>query len=216
MNILLFDANHCIAEALTQSFQSVYMLEFTDRLKGQGKLCQYKSGQRQESLLTFDLLEDEAASIAAWLDQHDVRLEAMVNNLEQVTDKSLLETSLVQWQESLLINLHFPFLLVKALVPYLSERGQCIHLSSTMAVSGESGAVNYASHKSALESFSKSLSRECSERQIRSNVISVSPRCWKETNGVQQVSQMIYQMCYNPASFLNGQVITFDNGETLS
>ncbi|WP_152657857.1 SDR family oxidoreductase [Oceanobacillus sp. CFH 90083] len=216
MNILLFDSSHQISGVLTEYFPSVYALHFTDKLNGKGCLSQYVSGQDPEQLITFDLLDDGASSIESWLNEHHMTFDAVINNLEQWSGRTLTETSVEQWQESLFINLHLPFLLVKAFIPYVSDKGQLIHISSTAAVSGETGDVSYASHKSGLEAFSKGLSRELSKRKIRSNVISISPACWEKPDGVRQIAQLLNQTCHEPIRFLNGQVITLDNGETLS
>lgn len=216
MKILLFDSSHCISEQLMAYFQTVYTLTFTDKLNGKGSLCQYISGQGSKRLITFDLLEDQACPIDSWFKEHHVKVDTVVNNLEQLKGETLAKTSVQQWQKSLRVNLHFPFLLIETLMPHVSDEGQFIHLSSTAAVSGEAGDVSSASHKSALESLSKSLSREYADRKIRSNVIRVSPDCYKNREGVQQIVQLLYQTGNQPMSFLNGQVITLDKGETLS
>lgn len=64
--------------------------------------------------------------------------------------------------------------------------------------------------------MSKSLSREAADRSIRSNVIRISPVYLDDTDYRKQIVRMIGDLCCHPVPFLNGGVITLDNGETLS
>ncbi|GGP09277.1 SDR family NAD(P)-dependent oxidoreductase [Oceanobacillus neutriphilus] len=216
MNILLFDASHRISGMMTAYYQTVYALDFTDKLNGKGSLYQYINGQDPVQLISFDLLDDQDVSMESWLNKNNIQFDTVINNLEHLNGNTLTETSVDEWQKSLFINLHLPFLLIKAFISYVPDDGQIIHISSTVAVSGETGDVSYASHKSGLESFSKSLSKELSKRNIRSNVISISPKCWRNPEGARQIIQLLKETCNEHMSFLNGQVITLDNGETLS
>ncbi|MFD2829980.1 SDR family oxidoreductase [Corticicoccus populi] len=215
MRILLFDMTHPVSDLTAEESEFVYAVKLSGKTGGQAALYQYIKGESPKVLTTFEI-NDAGESLTSWLQENQFEFDVVINNLEQINGTKLSETSVEEWNESLYINLHVPFMLMQAVTPFIKDGGQFIHLSSTAAVSGENADVSYAAQKSALESLSKSLSRQLLSRNIRSNVISVSQKYFHEAADIKQVSGLIIQMCSVPVSFLNGQVITLDNGETLS
>ncbi|MBW7455973.1 SDR family NAD(P)-dependent oxidoreductase [Paenibacillus sepulcri] len=70
-------------------------------------------------------------------------------------------------------NLKGTYLVTKAVLPYMRNRGwgRLVHVSSNLAEDGMAGGTAYTASKSALLGFSKSLSLELAEEGIFSNVV---------------------------------------------
>ncbi|WP_208590038.1 SDR family oxidoreductase [Gracilibacillus suaedae] len=212
MNILIFDHSHYVTEYLIKHYCedniNVYCIEWNEHKSENGFLHKYSTNDHQVlgEINIFDNNLDVIVTEGLFFD-------VIINNLELRRNVGLEDTDPEQWHQSMTRNLHLPFLLIQSVLDQIVQGGQFIHLSSTIAISGEGGDVSYASHKSALESLSKSLSREV---DMRSNVISVSDEVIRNPQHITDLSKFIYQISKLKHLLLNGQVLIFDNGETLT
>lgn len=105
---------------------------------------------------------------------HFGRLDILVNNAGISQDKDIFTTTLEDWNTILRINLSSAFLCAKQAMLIMREQrsGRIIQLSS---VTGEQGAVNghihYATTKSGLLGFTKTLARIAAPYGITVNAI---------------------------------------------
>lgn len=72
------------------------------------------------------------------------------------------ETSPVDWDEVIAVNLRGPFLVSRAFLPSMlhAKRGRLVHVASISATIGSPGAASYAASKWGLVGFAKSLAEE--------------------------------------------------------
>ncbi|KRG15779.1 3-oxoacyl-ACP reductase [Virgibacillus soli] len=111
-------------------------------------------------------------------------IDILVNVAGYANPKSLLETSVEDWEKTYRINVHSVFNITKEAVKYMKRSGgQILNVASTAGSSARPGWLAYASSKAALISMSQTLSEELSEYGIR--VYCISPgRCATELRKV--------------------------------
>ncbi len=83
-----------------------------------------------------------------------------------------VDMPLERWEKILAVNLTGPFLVCRATLPHLLERGGAIvNVASNTALMGQSYSAAYCASKAGLLMFSKALAAEYLSRGIRVNVV---------------------------------------------
>ena len=87
--------------------------------------------------------------------------------------KLFLRMTYDQWDQTINTNLNGVFNLTKVFIKNMikNKYGRIINISSVAGLMGNAGQVNYASSKSALLGFTKSIAKEMGARNITSNII---------------------------------------------
>lgn len=101
-------------------------------------------------------------------------VDILVNNAGVLGEmKPLHESSAVQWEEALRINVHGVFYIVKEVVPLMIKRGggSIINVTSNVGRRGRGKWGAYSVSKFALEGFTHVLAEELEDFQIRVNAI---------------------------------------------
>lgn len=101
------------------------------------------------------------------------KIDILVNNAGVTFIGNLLETSLEDLEEVLTINFKAPFMLMKAVLPYMKaqERGAIINNTSDQAFVGKKGSAAYGASKAALAQLAKSAALDWAPHGIRVNAI---------------------------------------------
>ncbi len=101
------------------------------------------------------------------------RVDVLVNNAGISRDQLLIKMSDEDWDRVLEIDLKSVFLCTRAaLRPMLKQRwGRIISLASVVALVGNPGQANYASAKSGIIGFTRSVAKEVASRGITVNAI---------------------------------------------
>lgn len=105
------------------------------------------------------------------------RIDILVNNAGINPRKPALELSEEEWHECLEINLTGPWLLSRAVAPYMMERrwGRIINIASMLAFVSIPGRTPYASSKGGLVLLTKTLALEWAPYGITVNAICPGP-----------------------------------------
>lgn len=100
-------------------------------------------------------------------------VDVLVNNAGITRDRLFLRMSVEDWEEVLRVNLTGTFLMTSLAVKGMLKNrwGRVVNLSSVVGFTGNVGQVNYASTKSALIGFTKSLAKELAGRNITVNAV---------------------------------------------
>ncbi|MCS7263190.1 MAG: 3-oxoacyl-[acyl-carrier-protein] reductase [Aquificaceae bacterium] len=100
-------------------------------------------------------------------------VDVLVNNAGITRDKLFLRMGVEDWEEVLRVNLTGTFLMTSLAVKGMLKNrwGRVVNLSSVVGFTGNVGQVNYASTKSALIGFTKSLAKELASRNITVNAV---------------------------------------------
>ncbi|MAK86792.1 MAG: NAD(P)-dependent oxidoreductase, partial [Pseudomonas sp.] len=104
------------------------------------------------------------------------RLDVLVKNagrqevqtrLEDITDE--------QWEKTFATNIHGYFYLTRAALPHLQAGASIINTTSINSFIGHPLLVDYTSTKGAIDGFTRALSQQLIEREIRVNQIAPGP-----------------------------------------
>tara|TARA_Y100000768_G_C23834282_1_gene612896 strand:- start:6 stop:749 length:744 start_codon:yes stop_codon:yes gene_type:complete len=101
-------------------------------------------------------------------------VSTLVNNAGITQDNLFIRMKNEEWDEVINTNLNSIFRVTKESIKDMvkSKYGRIVNIGSVVGLSGNPGQVNYASSKSALLGFTKSLAREFASRNITVNIIS--------------------------------------------
>jgi len=82
------------------------------------------------------------------------------------------EMPLERWERTLAVNLTGPFLVCRATLPHMVDRGgSIVNVASNTALMGQAYAAAYCASKGGLLLFSKALAAEYLSRKVRVNVV---------------------------------------------
>ncbi len=114
--------------------------------------------------ITFDATDEEAwAALADRIGRDAGRLDVLVNNVGHAVVRSIAETSLAQWRDTVAINLDSVFLGTRAMLPLLtaSGHGAIVNLSSVRGIIGGVDIAGYCAAKGGVRMFTKATALEC-------------------------------------------------------
>lgn len=209
-----------------------------------------------------DVLEAEGAALAGELGdaarfyRHDVTNEAawaelvgkvetdlgpvdvLVNNAGVLMFKTLLDTSLEDYQRVLNVNLVGTFLGMKAVAPGMIERGKgaIINISSVDGMKGSNGVAAYSSSKWGLRGLTRVAALELGHKGIRVNSVhpggvntamtnpSGAPRdmvdrayaniALQRIGAPEEVARVTVFLASDEASYMAGSEVVVDGGMT--
>ena len=196
-----------------------------------------RSGEGPAGSLTVraDVTEGESldqaiASVEAELGP----IEILVANAGITKDTLLMRMSDQEFEEVIDTNVVGVFKVVKrCITPMIKAKyGRIILISSVVGLYGSPGQVNYASSKSALVGFARSVTRELGSRGITANVVApgfINTDMTKELPEAQQASYLssipagrfaepdevasaVAWLAGDEASYISGAVIPVDGG----
>lgn len=102
------------------------------------------------------------------------QIDVLINNAGLTQDCSLKKMTPQQWQQVLDANLTSVFNMTRNVIPHMLDKayGRIVSISSINGRKGQFGQCNYASTKSALFGFTKSLALEVASKGITVNTVS--------------------------------------------
>ncbi|MGM8213614.1 SDR family oxidoreductase [Virgibacillus sp. W0430] len=133
--------------------------------------------------MDLTLYEDVASYIHS-IGTHYGSIDMLVNVAGYAEPKSLLETTMENWEKTYSINVHSIFNITKESVRFMKKTGgKILNVASTAGSSARPGWLAYASSKAAIISMSQTLSEELADYGIL--VYCISPgRCATELRKV--------------------------------
>ncbi|WP_097124177.1 SDR family oxidoreductase [Spirosoma fluviale] len=104
------------------------------------------------------------------------RVNILVNNAaNHVEQKEFTGISDQQMRETFELNILAMFRLTKAFLPYMAAEDCIINTTSVVSYRGSQALIDYASTKGAVTSFTRSLSQNLVEKNIRVNAVAPGP-----------------------------------------
>lgn len=104
------------------------------------------------------------------------QIDILVNNAgEQHPQKSILDITNEQLEQTFKTNIFSMFYMVKEALPHLKEGSSIINTSSITAFAGNPVLLDYSSTKGAISSFTRSLAINLAEKKIRVNQVAPGP-----------------------------------------
>ena len=125
------------------------------------------------------------------------KIDILVNNhAVQYVQRSILDITKEQLDETFRTNIYAYFFMTKAVLPYLSSGCSIINTTSITAYEGNKDLIDYSSTKGAIVTFTRSLSQSLVGQGIRVNGVAPGP-IWTPLT---------------PSSFSAEEVQTFGSG----
>ena len=170
-------------------------------------------------------------------------LDYLVNiaGINQVVDAERITDD--DWTRMMGIHIGGVFRCCRAALPGMMERraGAIVNMSSIHALRGQAHAAHYAAAKGAIMGFTRSIAREKASFGIRANAVAPGPidtPLWRgahDPDGIdaviaertkiipagrlgqpEEVAHMIVFLLSPAASYITGQIIPIDGGETMA
>jgi len=128
--------------------------------------------------LVADLFDPEQVrSLVARAEEIGGPVDVLVNNAGMETTKSLLDTSEVEVDEVLQLNLRVPIQLCRAVLPGMTSRnsGHIVNISSMAANGGFGGMSVYSATKAGLSHFTRIVRQDLKHTSVRLTNLEVGP-----------------------------------------
>mgnify|MGYP001266952975 FL=1 len=174
---LVTGANRGIGLAIFKAFyHSNYTVIGTYRsASGEEILNNIITDESRGAAMRMDVTsKDDVADVFQAIRDKYGPVSTLVNNAGITQDNLFIRMKNEEWDEVINTNLNSIFRVTKESIKDMvkSKYGRIINIGSVVGLSGNPGQVNYASSKSALLGFTKSLAREFASRNITVNIIS--------------------------------------------
>ena len=177
---------------------------------------------------------NEIESLYKELKDQKLLPDILINNAGVTNDQLFLRMTYDQWDQTINTNLNAVFNLTKVFIKNMikNKYGRIINISSVAGLMGNAGQVNYASSKSALLGFTKSIAKEMGARNITSNIIAPGFIKTDMTNVLDEaiqteikskiplksfgdpsdIAQTALFLASENADYISGQTISIDGG----
>jgi cyclopentanol dehydrogenase len=164
------------------------------------------------------------------------RVDVLVNNAGIGLYKSILDTTLEDWDQVQNINARGTFLGCREVIPVMKAAGggSIINVSSTYALVGRAGFCAYSASKGAVRMMTKSLAAEVAEFHIRVNSLHpgtietnltkpvlgspaaidaiIGPQLIRRPGLPMEVATAVLFLASDESSFVTGSELTVDGG----
>ena len=161
-------------------------------------------------------------------------IDILVNNAGITRDTLFMRMSREDWRDVMSVNLDGMFYVTRAVIRTMVRQrsGRIINLTSVVGFTGNPGQVNYASSKSAVIGFTKSIARELGGRNITCNAVApgfIDTDMTRELNAEQkkvileqsplgrigsaeEIAGVVRFLAGDKASYISGTVIHVNGG----
>ena len=167
------------------------------------------------------------------------RIDALCNNAGILDSWALpADTSLAEWERVLRVNLTGTFLVTRAVVPHMLERGQgvIVNTASEAAIRGGAAGAAYTASKHGVVGLTRNVAWAYADKGVRCNAILPGPTVSGvaeqlpnfDPKGVarfqpvvmlservalpEQIANVALFLASDAASFVNGAIVPVDSG----
>ncbi len=230
-NVFISGASRGIGKSIANHFaENDYTVIGTSR-------NDFEFDKKSENLIPIKLditSRDDVKECFNDLKSKDLLPDILINNAGITSDQLFLKMKDDDWDDVIATNLTGTYNLTKIFIKNMikNKNGRIINISSVAGLMGNPGQVNYASSKSALNGFTKSLAKEIGSRNITVNSIApgfidtdmtsfldndaknaiIKDIPLKRFGMASDVAELALFLASNEASYITGQTISIDGG----
>tara|TARA_B100001057_G_C22723709_1_gene900773 strand:- start:402 stop:1148 length:747 start_codon:yes stop_codon:yes gene_type:complete len=214
--------------ALIRNIEDKEFIEFTENLK--------KKNNNKINIIHLDLEKEETIRSSFELIKKDnTNIDILVNNAGTVSNSLFQMTSLKSVRNIFEINFFSQFLLTQVYIKLLSKskKGSIVFVSSNSANENPVGRSAYSASKAALNSLTKTISKEMGVKNLRVNAVLpgltdtkmaknftkddaideyLNKVALKRIAKTSEIANVIAFLASDKSSYINGQLITIDGG----
>jgi len=188
--------------------------------------------------------EQVATAIVEIKERFENRIDVLFNHAGTVIIKPFLETTELEWDCMMNVNVKSMFLMTRAVLPSMLDNGggAIVNTSSISAVAGTPMEVLYCTSKGACHMFTRAIATEYRDQGIRCNA--VCPGFIRTAHGLrelkelqdlnvdvteedicrlqgricepEEIANVALFLASSDASFVNGETLFADNGMLVS
>jgi NAD(P)-dependent dehydrogenase (short-subunit alcohol dehydrogenase family) len=168
------------------------------------------------------------------------RLDSLINSAGIYKETPFLELTAEDWDETLNINLRGAALMSVAAARQMVEQGtggRIVHVASLNAVAAEPAMAAYGCSKAGLVSLAQAMAVDLARYGIQTNAVApgwvrtrltepllddLDPALLARVNpearvaDPDEIAQVVAFLCADAPSFLNGETIVVDGGQTVT
>ncbi|RLA08143.1 MAG: oxidoreductase, partial [Gammaproteobacteria bacterium] len=134
--------------------------------------------------------DEVTAAIARVNERFDNRIDILFNHAGTVIIKPFLETTELEWDWMMNVNVKSMYLMTRAVLPSMLDHGggAIVNTSSISAVAGTPMEVLYCTSKGACHMFTRAIATEYRDQGIRCNA--VCPGFIKTAHGLRELKEL--------------------------
>lgn len=162
------------------------------------------------------------------------KIDILINNAGvQYQQKSLLDISDEQFDETMKTNVYGMFYLTRSALRCMLPGSNIINLSSVTTFYGEPELIDYVTTKGAIVGFTRALATNLADKNIRVNAVApgyfwtpLQPACWeaekiptlgadapmKRAGETYEIAPLFVYLASDDASYVTGQVMHINGG----
>lgn len=162
-----------IASALGQAGAKVVFNDINQELVDSG-LAAYKEAGLEAYGYVADVTNEEVVvALIKQIEEEVGTVDILVNNAGIIKRIPMVEMTAAEWRQVIDIDLTGPFIMAKAVIPAMIEKGhgKIINICSLMSELGRETVSAYAAAKGGLKMLTKNIAAEYGEHNIQCNGI---------------------------------------------
>ncbi len=187
--------------------------------------------------INFDLsdLDETQNQLSKFLNNYEQSIDVLINNAGVLKNSLMLMTPIKEVENIFRVNVFSLIFITQLVVKKMlkNKNGVILNISSISAKENNLGRSIYSSSKNAVESLTKSMSKEFARYNIRVNCISpglidsemlrnntTEENLQKTMNRIsskrlgtfKDIYKLVSFLCSDNSSYINGQIISVDGG----
>ena len=162
-----------MASALAEAGATVTFNDINQDLVDQGVAAYKEAGIEAHGYVADVTNEDEINELVQKIKTDVGAVDILVNNAGIIKRIPMIEMTAAEWRQVIDIDLTGPFIVAKAVLPDMIEKGhgKIINIASLMSELGRETVSAYAAAKGGLKMLTKNIAAEYGEHNIQCNAI---------------------------------------------
>lgn len=168
-----YGIGYAIASALAEAGATIVFNDINQELVDKALASYKEDGIEAHGYVADVTKEEEVNSFIKQVEEEVGTVDILVNNAGIIKRIPMIEMTAEEWRQVIDIDLTGPFIMSKAVLPSMIEKGhgKIINIASMMSELGRETVSAYAAAKGGLKMLTKNIASEYGEHNIQTNAI---------------------------------------------